>query len=313
MLVFLLSLPSSGLCTCPTTLFTPNSDGRFDSISSCIVALGCIFESLSGAYGGGAIRIAAAAATVTVNESSFLSCSAPNPAISPMADHAGGACWLDCATAIVARCCALACSAGTQGNFVFCTGAGVRWFEVTGVAQCARRSDFGSSRGGFHFCTLLTANLSSVNMTASAAEISPCVSATTAHSAGATSATVRLSCRFCSFVGNVGMRGFNRPNATGADGWYLVNCNFCANEFQGAVLFTVKYGMHVDGCLFMGNTGGVDIGTDGNATLAEEDRFVIRNCVFSGGLPSAAFASLSQCAAETATELWTISERLCPT
>jgi hypothetical protein len=260
----------------------------------------CVFENLND-VNGGAVSCTAIGQDVSINSSSFLSCSAST---------SGGGCYLTSSKCQISSCCVSGCFANSFGNSIYFGGSGVRWIEIIGIDRSSPNSN-GDCKGGLHFSTDSTVNLSCVNITNCHSSYYSCVSSAFSNNMGVQ--TVSLTGRYLNAFNNSGQIGFYRANGVGEFGWYLWFCNFYDNTITIGVLGTYQntFGMTVNSSIFSGNTA--DIGFRSGSSLGDNNKFKLANCVFSGGFPSANIASSGNCKSNSITQSWFLSSRLCPT
>jgi hypothetical protein len=296
-----LLLPAAifSVCNDPDTI--RNSHVFYSTTDRCLIMVDCVIENHTN-DNGGAVSCTAAEQDVTINGSSFLSCSATT---------SGGGCYLHSSKCVISCCCVSDCSAGKTGNSFYFGGSDVRWIEIVGIERSSPNSK-SLCYGGLHFASEFTVNLSCVNITSCYADHYSCVSSMSADHSDVH--PVSLTGQYLNIFKNSGELGFYRAAAVGESGWYLWFCNFYGNEITTGVLGAVynAFGMTVTSCIFSGNKA--DIGTYlWNGIDDDDHKFKLTNCIFSGNFPSATLASSENCKSSATTQLWFLSTRLCPT
>jgi hypothetical protein len=261
--IILLSPAVQSICN----VVISHTGNRIQRNQSCLTVIDCVFIGLSSSSGA-AIDFRNRTSEVTINGSSFLSCSA---------SVVGGACYLYPSRSLISRCCGYNCSAQAGGSFVLYYGSTSQHvLDVVGIFSCS-----GTNEGTFSFYAQMIANVSSLNLTGCNASHGICFSALTTYN-------VPLTIRGSHFVNNSGESGFSRPIGEGGLGWFFVRCDFFNNILSKGVLSTVLGEMRLNDCHFSGNL--IDFDGSSNTT-----KYWIANSVFSDTFPSTNFVNLSNC------------------
>jgi len=255
--------------------------------AGCVIISNSFFYNLESADAG-AVWLKSSVTSSSTSLTSFVSCRAVcdlNKAVY------GGGMRLDCPVNEISLCCSKSCRAedgvlttddyvDRNGGFVHVeAGSSHSFAQTTIVDAYARR------RGSINFQGVCTFALVGLNFTG-------CTAYSTGSAFTVMNASSQFTASFLTVVGSGGVTCIDSYCATSPDVSY---CNFYGNALTGSqdygVLYAHSWGLRVDGCIFNGNSPRDIIMKAEKQTGNIEQKFLLTNCAFSGGFPSAAYAS----------------------
>jgi hypothetical protein len=257
---------------------TDMASDRYDvpASSSCTVITDCFFANATG-DSGGAVYINESSGPLFVSSTTFLRCSATKAS-----GASGGALFVGSTFLDMADCCfretlsykygsAMTLSSPNSSNSI----------NTSDFVGCGDQGD--GRRGTVYHAEPMAVYYLNLNF-------SECRLLTGAESgngvvfqAEPTGGTWTFSyCTVLNCSGSSGLQSCSR------DSGHIQYCNVYFNELHSgrALLYAVRTGMFIDGCLFNGNSGEFYRYTD-SGELAGAMRFVVTNCVFSSSSPFA--------------------------
>jgi hypothetical protein len=206
---------------------------------------------------GGAILTGSSVTQVTIQDSSFHSCYSRGHG--GAIDHAGSA-------LNITRCCAVNCSALTQGNFLRLTKSNSS-HTISGFSMVSIGASSNSGIGGIYCASNIGLTMSFVNSSA-------CTALNYGSVVYSTGGTLIYLLRYINAVNSMGYSAFDNNDVSAASS--VTFCNLYANEASNGVISSYNYqaDLVVDQCIFKDNSGNRDL-------YAIHNKIQASNCVFS--------------------------------